>query len=302
MDQLDAMRLFVAVAERRSLTAAADVLDLPRSTVTKVLQRLEKQLGARLLHRTTRRVELTRDGEIYLDRATEILQAFEAMEAAVGNGAKEPRGPLRVEMGTTMAHEVILPALSSFTDRYPDIQLNLGIADRAADILSDRVDCAIRVGEIVDATLVARTIGHLAFATVAAPSYLSRRGVPVQPRDLDTHALITYVSPHTGRPLHQSYRRQKESVDVVGGAGSLSINETSSYVNAALHGLGVAQVLRFMVHRYLRTGELVELLPEWERQAPTVHLAFPSHRHISRRATVFADWATETIRPFCVAP
>ncbi len=168
MDQIQAMRIFVRVVEAGTFTRAADSLALPKGTVTKQIQALESRLRVKLLNRTTRRVTVTPDGAAYFERAARLLNDFDDMEASMTNAQSSPTGRLRIDVGTSVARLVILPALATFCDRYPEIQVDLGVSDRTVDLISDNVDCVIRAGDLADQSLVARRIGNESNAHMAA--------------------------------------------------------------------------------------------------------------------------------------
>src|SRR6185369_4018657 len=185
MDRLSAMQVFVRVVETGSFTKAADSLAMPKPTVTKLVQGLESHLRAKLLNRTTRRVTVTSDGAAYYERAVRLLGDLDEMDASLSSAQAATRGRLRIDVGSSAARLIIIPALPDFHARYPDIQLDLGVGDRPVDLVSENVDCVVRGGELHDQSLVARRIGEIQFITCAAPSYLARHGVPTHPSDLE---------------------------------------------------------------------------------------------------------------------
>ncbi|RZJ38216.1 MAG: LysR family transcriptional regulator, partial [Brevundimonas sp.] len=161
MDQLLAIKVFVRIAEAGSFAKAADTLDLPRSSVSKLLQDLEQHLGVKLVERSTRALTITPEGEAYRDQAVGLLANLEAMDAAAGEARASPRGRLRVDVGSTLANLVIIPALPEFRTRYPDIELVLGVNDRPVDLIEEGVDCVIRGGALADTALIARRLCNL---------------------------------------------------------------------------------------------------------------------------------------------
>ena len=184
MDQMLAMRVFVRVVEAGTFTKAADSMDMPKPTVTKLIQNLEAHLRVKLLNRTTRRVTVTPDGAAYYERITRLLGELEDIEAGLANAQASPKGRLRVDVGSTLARLILIPALPSFHARYPDIQLELGVTDRPVDLISDNVDCVIRGGALTDLSLVARLVGQFRFISCATPGYLKTYGMPTHPNDL----------------------------------------------------------------------------------------------------------------------
>ncbi|HEX2545245.1 MAG TPA: LysR family transcriptional regulator [Ramlibacter sp.] len=293
MDQIQSMRVFARVVETGSFTRAAESLDMPKGSATKLLQQLETRLKVKLLNRTTRRVTVTPDGAAYYERASRLLNDLDEMEAAMTLAQGKPGGRLRVDVGSSIASNIIIPALPDFYRRYPDIQLDLGVSDRPVDLISDNVDCVIRGGELTEQSLVARRIANLTLLSVATPAYLAAHGTPQHPLELeDRHTVINYFSPRTGRMFANVFERDGERIEVAG-RHKLSVNESNAYLAAALSGLGIAQVACFQVGPYLASGELVEILPQWRHPAIPLHVVYPPNRHLSARVRAFVEWTAE---------
>lgn len=293
MDQIQAMRIFVRVVEAGTFTRAADSLNLPKATVTKHVQALEERLRVKLLNRTTRRVTVTPDGAAYYDRTVRLLTDLDDIEASMTNARANPRGRLRIDVGTSVAQLLIIPHLAEFHARYPDIQVDLGVSDRTVDLIGDNVDCVIRGGELSDQSLVARRIGNLDFITVAAPAYLERKGTPTHPLEIEEkHASVIYFSPQSGRHYPLEFRRGDESIDITG-PYQLSVNEANAYVTSIVAGLGIGQITSWQAQRYLASGALVQLLPDWTQPLLPVYVVYPPNRHLSAKVRAFVDWAAE---------
>ena len=293
MDQIQAMRIFVRVVEAGTFTRAADSLSLPKATVTKHVQALEERLRVKLLNRTTRRVTVTPDGAAYYDRTVRLLTDLDDIEASMTNARANPRGRLRIDVGTSVAQLLIIPQLAEFHARYPDIQVDLGVSDRTVDLIGDNVDCVIRGGELSDQSLVARRIGNLEFITVAAPAYLERKGKPTHPLEIEEkHASVIYFSPQSGRHYPLEFRRGDESIDITG-PYQLSVNEANAYVTSIVAGLGIGQITSWQAQRYLASGALVQLLPDWTQPLLPVYVVYPPNRHLSAKVRAFVDWAAE---------
>ena len=293
MDQIQAMRIFVRVVEAGTFTRAADSLNLPKATVTKHVQALEERLRVKLLNRTTRRVTVTPDGAAYYDRTVRLLTDLDDIEASMTNARANPRGRLRIDVGTSVAQLLIIPQLAEFHARYPDIQVDLGVSDRTVDLIGDNVDCVIRGGELSDQSLVARRIGNLEFITVAAPAYLERKGKPTHPLEIEEkHASVIYFSPQSGRHYPLEFRRGDESIDITG-PYQLSVNEANAYVTSIVAGLGIGQITSWQAQRYLASGALVQLLPDWTQPLLPVYVVYPPNRHLSAKVRAFVDWAAE---------
>ncbi|MFN4118359.1 LysR family transcriptional regulator [Acidovorax sp.] len=293
MDQIQAMRIFVRVVEAGTFTRAADSLNLPKATVTKHVQALEERLRVKLLNRTTRRVTVTPDGAAYYDRTVRLLTDLDDIEASMTNARANPRGRLRVDVGTSVAQLLIIPHLAEFHARYPDIQVDLGVSDRVVDLISDNVDCVIRGGELSDQSLVARRIGNLEFITVASPDYLARKGTPTHPLQIEEqHTSVIYFSPQTGRHYPLEFRQGAESIDITG-PYQLSVNESNAYVTSVMAGLGIGQITSWQAERHLKSGALVQLLPDWTQPLLPVYVVYPPNRHLSAKVRAFVDWAAE---------
>jgi LysR family transcriptional regulator, regulator for bpeEF and oprC len=300
MDQIQSMRVFARVVETGSFTRAAESLDMPKGSATKLVQQLETRLKVRLLNRTTRRVTVTPDGAAYYERASRLLNDLDEMEAAMTLAQGKPGGRLRVDVGSSVASQIIIPALPDFYRRYPDIQLDLGVGDRPVDLISDNVDCVIRGGELTEQSLVARRIANLPLVGVATPAYLAAHGVPRHPDELETgHIVINFFSPRTGRLFPNVFERDGERIEI-GGRYKLSVNDGNAYLAAALSGLGIAQIARFQVAPFIARGELVEILPDWQHPLIPMHVVYPLNRHLSARVRAFVEWTVEVFAKLAV--
>ncbi|CAM5225017.1 LysR family transcriptional regulator [Alishewanella longhuensis] len=219
MDHLLAIKVFCRVVEAGTFSRAADLLAMPKSTVTKLVQELEAHLRLKLLHRTTRRVTVTMEGAAYYERTTKLLYELDDIESNISNEQSVPRGRLKVDMASAIANFILLPALPSFMQQYPDIQLELGVSDSNIDLLTDNIDCVIRGGELNDTSLIAKRIAELTFVTCAAPAYLQQYGMPQTPDELSSkHRIIYYRSRKTNRlvPLRFSNRQQSMEIQQQG--------------------------------------------------------------------------------------
>jgi len=293
MDQIQAMRIFARVVEAGTFTRAADSLQLPKGTVTKHVQALEARLRVQLLNRTTRRVTVTTDGAAYYDRTVRLLADFDDIEASMGQARASPRGRVRVDVGTSVAQLLILPRLAEFQARYPDIQIDLGVSDRAVDLVGDNVDCVIRGGELVDQSLVARRIGNVEFITVAAPRYLAQHGTPQHPLDLERgHKSVIYFSALSARRYPLEFHKDGQVLEI-SGPSDLSVNEGNAYVNAVIHGHGIGQITTFQAQLHIGKGELQRILPDWSHPLMPIYVVYPPNRHLSAKVRAFVDWAAE---------
>jgi LysR family transcriptional regulator for bpeEF and oprC len=293
MDQLNAVRAFMRVVETGSFTKAADSLELPRNTVTKMVQALEARLQVKLLNRTTRRVATTNEGAAYHERMSRILEEWQEVEADLAGTRARPRGRLRVDMGSMLATQLVIPALPAFHGRYPELQLDIGANDRPVDLIGDRVDCAVRAGRITDPSLVARHIGDLPFVMCATKPYLTRHGKPVHPTDLETgHTLVRYFYAGSGRKAPIVLSAGTEQVTVQG-RYLVSVNDGNAALAAGLAGLGVLHTLRLVAQPHIDAGRLAPLLKNWSAGSVPISAVYAPNRHLSMRVRVFVDWMVE---------
>lgn len=311
MDHLLALRVFVRIAESGAFSKAADTLGIPRPTVTKLVQDLEAHLGTKLLQRTTRRVSVTPEGAAYYERAARLILELDEMDANAASARVQLRGRLRVDIGSSLANLILIPALPQFRARFPDIQLDLGVSDRPVDLVGDGIDCVIRGGALADTSLVARRIANLDYVTCASPLYLGARGVPAHPSELvapaspreDTasrvpgHVVVSYFSSLTGRAFPLSFQRGNDAL-VIEGRTSVGVNESTAHLTALLAGLGLGQTFRFMAQPHLRSGALQPLLEDWTRERHPLNLVYPSARHLNAKLRVFSDWVAEVFAPY----
>ncbi len=295
MDQLSAMRAFLRVVETGNFTRASASLNMPKATVSNLVQGLEAHLHTKLLNRTTRRVLVTPDGALYYERAARLLADLEELDGSLSSAQTMPKGRLRVEMASAVANLIIIPALLEFHQRYPDIQIDLGVSDRPVDYVAENVDCAIRVGELTDQSLIARRIGDMHFIACASDEYLERCSTPLHPSDLgkDSYA-VGYFRPSTGQQMPFYFKRGTEEVEVHG-RYIVAANESTTYLAAARAGLGVVQAPLFMVREDLENGTLRPVLEDWQIDPMPIHLVYPPNRHLSNRLRVFADWVVKVV-------
>ncbi|WP_299178024.1 LysR family transcriptional regulator [uncultured Brevundimonas sp.] len=293
MDRIAAMRLFVRIVERGSFTAAAVDMGMPRATATTAIQRLERDLGARLLERTTRRVRPTLDGSLYWERCVQLLADLNEAETIFRN--TEPRGPLRVDLQGTLARFFVFPALPDFIGRYPDISLNLSEGDRMVDLVAEGVDCVLRAGNLPDSGLVGRKLANLEQVTLASPAYLARYGTPLTLEDLADHLMVGYTASATGKPYPLDFEQGGQAREIAVSCSTV-VRGAEIYTAAGLAGLGLIQIPRYRAAREIAKGELVPVLTSCPPPPMPVFILYPQNRHLSSRLRVFVDWIAEVFR------
>ncbi|WP_442943557.1 LysR family transcriptional regulator [Nitrospirillum sp. BR 11752] len=287
------MRVFTRIVERRSFTAAAEDLGMPRATVTHTLQQLEGRLGTRLLNRTTRHVSPTLDGEAYYHRCLRLLADMEEAEGAFR--ATDPKGLLRVDVHGTLARHFLFPALPDLLARHPGLELSISEGDRLVDLVREGVDCVLRVGEPRDSALIGRRVALLPQATVASPAYLERFGIPATLAALEGHQAVNFVSSSTGRPYPFEFTVGEETRRLTL-PGRISVTGADSFTAAARLGLGLIQVPRYHLAADLAAGTMVEVLPLYPPPALPVSVLYPQNRQLSPRVRVFVDWVAALFR------
>jgi DNA-binding transcriptional LysR family regulator len=298
MSQIDDMGSFVRVAELSSFTQAAQSLGLPKASVSAAVQRLEALLGTRLLHRTTRRVQVTQDGQAFYERCKDLLDDLDELRVMFAPGPAQLRGRLRVDMPLATARHTVLPRLGEFLALHPALEVELSSTDRRVDLVREGFDCVLRVGLLADSGLVARPLGHYRMVNVASPAYVQAHGRPQDLAELlARHRLVHYA------PVLGSRAAGFEHVDAAGTVhfepmpGALTVNNSESYMAACLAGLGIVQVPRWGVGPAIEEGRLVELLPAHVAAPMPVSLLYASRRQLPRRVQAFMAWLAELMAP-----
>lgn len=290
MDRFQEMQVFVRIAERGSFTQAADDLQLPRATVSNLIQRLEARLGVRLLERTTRTVRLTPDGEAYRQRCVGLLADLEEADGLFRQAV--PKGLLRVNLQGTLARRFVVPALPAFLARHPQLELQIGEDDRLVDLVREGVDCVLRAGQLRDSSLVARRVAQLQQVTCASASYLAQFGEPRTLADLAGHRAVNYISSASGQALPLEFTVNTE-VQTLNLPGAVSVTGADVYAGAAIAGLGMVQVPRYRVADELASGQLREVLADLPPPPLPVSVLYPQNRQLSVRVRAFTQWLGE---------
>lgn len=290
MDRLNAMLVFTRIVELGGFAKAADSLKMPRASVTVLIKQLESHLGVQLLHRTTRQVSPTLDGAAYYQRCVRLLCDLEESEGLF-RGA-QPKGTLRVEMPSGVGRLVVFPALSEFTDRYPQIELEIGLSDRPVDLIREGIDCVIRGGLTLDDSLVARPLVQMEQITCASPGYLAKHGVPRSLDDLDGHRMVEYFSSASGKRYGLEFL-VGDQVRLINLPKQVSVNSAQGYIAACVAGYGLVQSPRYHLAQQLRDGHLQEVLSDCSAPRLALTVLYPPHRQLSPRLRVFVDWLVE---------
>jgi len=291
MVDLNDVVVFAAVARDRSFTKAAQALGMPKSTVSERVARLEARLGVRLLERTTRSLRLTASGADYVARIAHVVQELEDAEAAVTAAHRTPRGVLRVGSPLIVARVFLADVVSAYLARYPDVQVELVVGDRQFDIVEESLDVAIHVIGALDAQLVARKLGTGQRVCVASPKYLREHGTPSTLREATSHAWIVNGP---SRNVTWSLERDGET-SAVAVLARYAVTSVELVHRAVLDGLGIAVLPTFLCAGDLASGRLVRVLDDWSPGETTIHLVYPSHRHLAARVRAFVDLVIERL-------
>jgi len=284
------MQAFIRVVESGTFTKAAQMLDLPKTAVSRLIVSLEGELGTKLLNRTTRKVSATADGSAYYERARQLMDDLAELEGSMSRAKGKPRGRLRVDLPMPLGQSVILPALPSFVARYPEIELEFGLSDHPIDLIAESVDCVVRAGKIFDQSLAVRRIGTVKQMLCATPAYWGKHGRPSHPSDLEHgHVVIRTIASRTQRPFPIVVAKGRERVEVQNRHG-LSSNDFMACLTMSLADLGVVHALTFSAATHLQSGALETVLNDWVSDPIPVFAAYQPNRYMSTKVRVFIDW------------
>lgn len=292
MDRLDAMRLFVRVAELGSFSAVAHQLGAARSVVTRQIAALETHLGAKLLARSTRRLSLTSAGAAYLEKCREILNLVEVAETGLAEERQTLRGPIRLSLPLVYSLRYLTPLLLEFSRLHPDVELDMDFSDRRSNLIQEGIDLAVRITPRLDPGDIARRLGSARMVVTASPEYLAAHGTPQHPAELIDHQCLGY----TAGPSSQRW-----SFTVDGQTASFAIrsrllaNNGDVLLKASVAGLGIAQQPTFIADDFLQSGELLEILSDYPLPELGIYAVLPGNRHIPHRLRVLMDFLVERL-------
>ena len=299
MQNLEALAIFVRIAEMGSFTRAAASLGIQKGRASTVVRQIEAQMGARLLHRSTRTVQLTEDGRSFYSRARGLLADAEDL-ASMFSGIDAPlTGRIRIDLPTEFARLIVIPAMPTFIEAYPDVELEISSTDRRVDLIQEGMDCVLRIGGIFDETLVARRLGALRMVNAASPACLARYGVPHTLQDLlvQRHRMVHYTPTLGTRQFGWEYP-EGDGYAVLPLPGSVSVNNVQTYHGAGLAGLGLIQAGLPSLAQFFQSGELVEILPDLRPEPLPVSVVVAHRQNLSRRVRIFIDWLERTLQPY----
>ncbi|GGA14531.1 LysR family transcriptional regulator [Dyella caseinilytica] len=294
MDLIRQLRIFVTVAETRNFSRASDMLRMARPGITKAISELEASLGARLLHRTTRRVSLTGEGESLYERATGLLSDAAAIRNLFGGSEEHPAGRLRVDVPVAVAKPLLIPALPEFSAAYPDIEIILGVSDQPVDLVADAIDCVLRIGALPVTSMIARQLATITMVICASPNYLSAHGTPRRLEELARHKAVNYFSGRGHRAIqwHMPKHGEKHELAV---PSTMMVNDAEALVACALEGMGLIQVPELLVSEHLANGRLIHVLPSVCDDLWPLSIMYPNRQYLAPQVRVFIDWVARLV-------
>ncbi|MBL8525334.1 MAG: LysR family transcriptional regulator [Betaproteobacteria bacterium] len=291
MDRLLAMSVFVKVVEQGSFARAAERLDMSTSAVSRHVAELETYLATRLLNRTTRRISLTESGQAYFERALHLLADIEETEAVVSSSTVNPRGTIRLTCSTSFGVPHLAPAIGAFQARYPEVHFDISASNRFVDLVEDGLDLAIRIGDIGNPNLIARRLGSMRLIACASPDYLKRRGTPTHPDDLIKHSCFTYE--YSPAKNTWPFRNRDGSELKTRIAGGIHANNGEMLAALAVSGAGIALEPDFIIQPLIESGQLKEILKEFQPAPYPIYAVYPSRRHLSAKVRTFVEFLAE---------
>lgn len=304
-DRIQAMQVFVRVAELQSFTAASIELDLSKTYVSTLVQQLENHLGSRLLQRTTRKVQLTQDGQLYYQRCKDLLAEFDEVEHLFQQQNAEVSGRLRIDLPTVMARALLFPKLAEFQALYPKLEFEISCTDRKMDLVAEGFDLVVRVGAVEDLGFIARALPPMPLLNLASPAYLATFGIPTHPDQLactaGPHQLVHYA-PHFGNRDSCFEYSGPAGLQRIKMHAAITVNNTDAYANACLAGLGMIQAPLGGVRHLLESGQLQQILPAYRAPAMPVAMLYPHRRHVPARLRLFMQWFESELQAYLTQP
>ncbi len=292
-NMIEYLNIFIQVVEQGSFTKAADVLQIHRPTVSKAIQQIENDLGVKLIHRTTRKLSVTAEGDEFYHHARHVLAEVNDMMASF-SPTLPPRGRLRLDVPLALAHAILIPNLRDFRALYPGIEVVLVSSDKKTDLITEGVDCLVRLGALQDSSFVSRRLGDIRMVTCAAPSYLREHGRPETLADLDQHQAVNFFSDHSREVMEWKFI-EDGSVVSLRPASSMLVDNSDILLSCGLAGLGIIQATFDALAPHLSSGALEEVLTQYPSVSKPVSVMYPDRRYLSPKVRVFIDWFTDVM-------
>lgn len=294
MDKLDSMQVYVHVVDTHSFARAAEVLGLPRSTVSRVIKEMETYLGLQLLQRTTRKLSVTADGRRYYEECKRILADIATVESSFPGRAGQPRGRFKVGMPQSLARSSFIPRVDEFLQLYPELEMILCSSDNIEDLVQEGYDCAIRAGRVEDSTtLVARPLANFKWAVMASPKYIEAHGRPESLDDLENHRAVGFLNHRTGRTTEWLFTLDGKE-RAVRMQETFVVDDTDAYIQAGIEGIGLIRVASYLVAPYLKNETLVACLNDLSFDLP-LSLIYPQNRYLPPAVRSFYEWSKSVL-------
>lgn len=293
MVDLNDMVIFAKVAETGGISAAAKLLNVPKSKVSRRLAILESALGVRLLERSTRSVSVTESGQLYLQHCQRIVEEANNAQESIHQLVDNPRGNLRISTSVAIGQYLLAPYLSEFMNHYPQINIDIDLSNRRVDLITEGFDLVVRVGQLNDSNLISKRFGRAQACLYAAPSYLHRYGRPEKLSDLANHKTAVMSDANRSEQwILEDRTGQTSSIDI---HPSLSINDFGSLRTAVKEGAGIAHFPDYLVDDLVKTGELERVLADWKSPEISYYVLYPSRRGLTRKAKVWIDFFSDKL-------
>lgn len=293
MDLFASMKMYVAVVDGGSFSAAAEQLGISRAMASKQIFQLEDHLGTRLLNRTTRKLSMTETGRVFYERSVQIMGDVDEAEQVAGQMTRRPQGVLRVTIPLSYGQHRLAGILGDYAQAYPQVQLDISLSDRKLDLIEDGLDVAIRIGAMAQSDLIARKIGSERSVVCASPAYLARHGAPRTPAELSHHACLGYTLSGSAAQWQLEGPAGPVSVSV---SGPIKADNGDILRLAALQGAGILFQPQFIVGDDIAAGKLVRVLPQWQSAELGVHAVYPSRKHLSAKVRTFVDFVAAALK------
>lgn len=293
MDRLDALKVFCAVVEAGGFGRAADKLGISASLVASQVAALETHFAVKLLHSSTRRMSVTDEGRQCYEQALELLRDLNDLESALQDSSQAPRGTLRVDMPSNISRLYVAPALPAFIAQYPDIKLRITVGDRVVDMVADGVDVLIRIGDLQNASQIARSVYKNQLVCCASPAFLAKHGTPQTPEELFEFDCLNFLYPKSRQVRPWLFQREDGEVYAQMPQGVLTMDHVESLIVAAKAGCGIVQHLSVSLNEAIAAGELVPILQQWQAPGPDVSVLYQQRHHRAAKVKVFVDFVEE---------
>jgi len=292
-NMIEYLNIFIQVVEQGSFTKAADVLQIHRPTVSKAIQQIEHDLGVKLIHRTTRKLSVTAEGDEFYHHARHVLAEVNDMMASF-SPTLPPRGRLKLDVPLALAHAILIPNLRHFQTLYPGIEVVLVSSDKKTDLITEGVDCLVRLGALQDSSFISRRLGDIRMVTCAAPSYLREHGRPETLADLELHRAVNFFSDHSREVMEWKFI-ENGNVISLRPASSMLVDNSDILLSCGLAGLGIIQATFDALAPHLSSGALEEVLTQYPSVSKSVSVMYPDRRYLSPKVRVFIDWFSDVL-------